>query len=70
MTAYNAVTGVEVEAMRRLVETLQSRPGGSRMEQILWAASGSEAIQKALWAALARDRAARHNPGDALWFPR
>ena len=30
--------------------------GGTRMEQVLWAASGSEAIQKALWAALARDR--------------
>jgi 4-aminobutyrate aminotransferase/(S)-3-amino-2-methylpropionate transaminase len=56
MTAYNAVTGLEVEATRRLVETLQGRPGGGRMEQILWAASGSEAIQKALWAALARDR--------------
>jgi 4-aminobutyrate aminotransferase-like enzyme len=56
MTAYNAVTGLEIEATRRLVETLQSRPGGGRMEQILWAASGSEAIQKALWAALARDR--------------
>jgi 4-aminobutyrate aminotransferase-like enzyme len=27
------------------------------MEQVMWAASGSEAIQKALWAALARDRA-------------
>lgn len=26
------------------------------MEQVLWAASGSEAVQKALWAALARDR--------------
>ena len=57
MTAYNAVTSVEIEATRRLVETLQSRPGGRRMEQVLWAASGSEAIQKALWAALARDRA-------------
>ncbi len=56
MTAYNAVTGLEVEATRRLVETLQARPGGGRLEQILWAASGSEAIQKALWAALARDR--------------
>ena len=56
MTAYNAVTSLEVEATRRLVETLQSRPGGGRMEQILWAASGSEAIQKSLWAALARDR--------------
>ncbi|MCI0458556.1 MAG: aminotransferase class III-fold pyridoxal phosphate-dependent enzyme [Gemmataceae bacterium] len=56
MTAYNAVTGVEVEASRRLVELLQSRPGGRRLEQAMWAASGSEAIQKALWAALARDR--------------
>jgi 4-aminobutyrate aminotransferase-like enzyme len=56
MTAYNAVTPVEVQATRRLVETLQARPGGRRLEQVLWAASGSEAIQKALWAALARDR--------------
>src|SRR5205085_62700 len=56
LTAYNALTGVEIEASRRLAETLQGRPGGRRMEQVLWAASGSEAIQKALWAALARDR--------------
>jgi 4-aminobutyrate aminotransferase-like enzyme len=56
MTAYNAVTPVEVEASRRLVELLQGRPGGKRLEQVLWAASGSEAIQKALWACLARDR--------------
>ncbi len=56
MTAYNAVTPVEIEATRRLIETLQSRPGGQRLQQVLWAASGSEAIQKALWAALARDR--------------
>ena len=55
MTAYNAVTPVEAEASRRLVGVLQSRPGGSRLEQVMWAASGSEAIQKALWAALARD---------------
>ena len=26
------------------------------MEQVMWAASGSEAIQKAIWAAMARDR--------------
>jgi 4-aminobutyrate aminotransferase-like enzyme len=39
-----------------VVELLQSRPGGQRLEQVMWAASGSEAIQKALWAALARDR--------------
>src|SRR4051794_34455610 len=55
LTAYNAVTPIEVEASRRLVELLRGRPGGGRMEQVLWAASGSEAIQKALWASLARD---------------
>ncbi len=57
MTAYNAITPVETEAVRRLVALLQSRPGGTRLEQVLWAASGSEAIQKALWAALAREPA-------------
>jgi 4-aminobutyrate aminotransferase-like enzyme len=55
-TAYNAVTGVETEASRRLATLLQGCPGGRRLEQVFWAASGSEAIQKALWAALARDR--------------
>jgi 4-aminobutyrate aminotransferase-like enzyme len=55
LNAYNAVTPVEVEATRRLIEMMQNRPGGRRMEQVLWAASGSEAIQKALWAGLARD---------------
>ena len=54
MTAYNAATPVEIQAVTRLLKLLQSRPGGKRMEQVLWAASGSEAIQKALWAALAR----------------
>ncbi len=39
---------------------LQSQPGGARCEQVLWAASGSEAIQKALWAALDR------RPGDDI----
>jgi 4-aminobutyrate aminotransferase-like enzyme len=57
MTAYNAITPVEVEATRRLIDLLQSCRGGQRLEQVLWAASGSEAIQKALWAALARDPA-------------
>jgi 4-aminobutyrate aminotransferase-like enzyme len=56
MNAYNAVTAVEIDASRRLVELMRQRPGGRRMEQVLWAASGSEAIQKGLWAALARDR--------------
>ena len=57
VTAYNAVTPVEIEATRLLVDALQGRPGGRRLEQVMWAASGSEAVQKALWAALARDRA-------------
>ncbi len=56
LTAYNAVTPVEAEASRRLVELMRRSPGGGRMEQVMWAASGSEAIQKSLWAALARDR--------------
>ncbi len=57
MTTYNAVTAVEVEASRRLAKLLKNQPYGGRMQQVLWAASGSEAIQKALWAAQARDRA-------------
>src|SRR5262249_38308145 len=56
MTAYNAVTPVEVDASRRLLRVLRKNSGGSRLEQVLWAASGSEAIQKALWSAMARDR--------------
>jgi 4-aminobutyrate aminotransferase-like enzyme len=55
LTAYNAVSQVEVDSVRRLTALLQSRPGGKRLEQVLWAASGSEAVQKALWASLARD---------------
>jgi 4-aminobutyrate aminotransferase / (S)-3-amino-2-methylpropionate transaminase / 5-aminovalerate transaminase len=57
LTAYNAMTTIEADAVRRLAANLQSRPGGARLEQIMWAASGSEAIQKALWAALALDPA-------------
>lgn len=56
LTAYNAVTPLEVTACERLLANLRSQPGGGRMEQVLWSASGSEAIQKALWAALARDK--------------
>jgi 4-aminobutyrate aminotransferase-like enzyme len=56
LTAYNALTPVETEASRRLIAALRRSPGGQRMEQVLWAASGSEAIQKALWVGLARDR--------------
>ncbi len=54
LTAYNAVTELEVRATRRLLSNMQAQPGGQRMQQVLWAASGSEAIQKALWASLAR----------------
>lgn len=55
LTAYNAATELELLASERLLANMQREPGGGRMEQVLWAASGSEAIQKALWAALARD---------------
>jgi 4-aminobutyrate aminotransferase-like enzyme len=55
LTAYNAATQLELAACQRLLQNLRREPGGGRMEQVLWAASGSEAIQKALWAALAGD---------------
>ena len=54
LTAYNALTPLEVVASERLVTSLRAQPGGGRMEQVLWAASGSEAIQKSLWCAMAR----------------
>src|SRR5262249_38839602 len=56
LTAYNAVTSVEIEASRRLTELLQARPGGRRLEQVFWAARRSEAAQEALRAGRARDR--------------
>lgn len=52
LTAYNAATDIEVLACERLLANLRAAPGGGRMEQVLWSASGSEAVQKALWAAL------------------
>lgn len=55
LTAYNAVTPIEAEAVRRLVSNLKSAKGGGRLDSVMWAASGSEAIQKALWACLHRD---------------
>ncbi len=55
MNAYNAVTPIESMAVERLVKSVQSRPGGRRLNSVMWAASGSEAIQKALWACLHRD---------------
>jgi 4-aminobutyrate aminotransferase-like enzyme len=55
MNAYNSITRVEVEADTRLLALLRQTRHGARMEQVMWAASGSEAIQKALWAAQHRD---------------
>jgi 4-aminobutyrate aminotransferase-like enzyme len=55
LTAYNAVTPIEVQAVERLVRNIQSWPGGRRLDTVMWAASGSEAVQKALWACLHRD---------------
>ncbi len=52
LTAYNAATEIEASANERLLASLRAQEGGARCEQVLWAASGSEAIQKALWAAL------------------
>jgi 4-aminobutyrate aminotransferase-like enzyme len=54
LTSYNALTPLEVEASQRLLASLRGQPGGARMEQVLWAATGSEAVQKAIWAALDR----------------
>ncbi|MCA9054824.1 MAG: aspartate aminotransferase family protein, partial [Planctomycetaceae bacterium] len=55
LTAYNAMTPIEAQAVERLLANMRSAPGGSRMEQVMWAASGSEAVLKALWACLHRD---------------
>lgn len=55
MSAYNAITPIEATAVERLVKNVQSRPGGRRLDTVMWSASGSEAIQKALWACLHRD---------------
>jgi len=54
LNAYNSLTEIEARATERLIACLRKQPGGARCEQVLWAASGSEAIQKALWAALDR----------------
>lgn len=54
LTAYNAVTDLEVTCCERLIANLRAQPGGDRMQQVLWAASGSEAIQKSLWASMHR----------------
>jgi 4-aminobutyrate aminotransferase-like enzyme len=56
MTAYNGITPVEVQATAKLMEFVRRTPFGKRLEQVMWAASGSEGIQKALWTAMASDR--------------
>lgn len=60
LTSYNALSELETLAGERLLANLRREPGGGRLEQVLWAASGSEAIQKALWACLAR------RPGESI----
>lgn len=55
MTAYNAVTEIEVDASERLIKSLQRTAHGEKLQQVVWSASGSEAVQKALWACLHRD---------------
>ena len=51
-TSYNMLTPVEVDAARRLLDTMADNPNA---QKVLWAATGAEAVQKALWAALRRD---------------
>lgn len=55
LSSYNAITTLEAQACQRLIANMQSQPGGARMEQVLWSASGSEGIIKAIRAALAQD---------------
>ena len=57
LTAYNAITPLEAQAVERLIRSTQKTPGGKGLDTVMWAASGSEAIQKALWACLHRDEA-------------
>lgn len=54
LTSYNAITELEALASERLLQSMRGQPGGARMEQVLWSASGSEGIQKAIWTAMAR----------------
>src|SRR5688572_5160568 len=54
LTSYNAITELEAQASERLLQNMRNQPGGARMEQVLWSASGSEGIQKAIWTAMSR----------------
>ena len=55
LTAYNAVTEVETQAVERLLASVQRSEFGQRLDAVMWSASGSEAVIKALWACLNRD---------------
>lgn len=55
LTATHAITAIEAQAVRRLLANLHSKPGGKRLERILWATTGTDAVHKALQAALAFD---------------
>lgn len=55
LTAYNAVTNSESAAITAFVYLLQRTTGGGRLEQVVWAASGSEAVHKAVAACWAFD---------------
>lgn len=57
LTAYNAITPLESQACERLIAAMRALPGGGRMEQVMWSASGSEGVIKALRTALAQDPA-------------
>jgi 4-aminobutyrate aminotransferase-like enzyme len=55
LSAYNAITPLEAAACERLLKNMRSQPGGGRMEQVMWSASGSEGVIKALRVALAQE---------------
>ena len=55
LNCYNAVTDLELDTSERLIQSLQRSEGGQRLEQVSWAASGSEAVHKAIQASLSRD---------------
>ena len=55
LTAYNAITPVERDATERLLSYCRNQPGGSRLHQVQWAVSGSEAVHKAIYTAMHAD---------------
>ena len=71
---YHAVDNLPLEllpaeASRRLAGVLQSRPGGVSLEQVMWAASGSEAVQKACGRRWSATTQARRHPRHAYGVP-